>query len=267
MENGVIHVKPIKRHTWLPSGHDGEIRYTGCAEYLAVQMDLRSRRLNTGLSSDDEGRLEKALKLPPGTLNAYNYEYWGNFKQTIRIDKNGLILNLSNPKDEITYKNLLVHTDVANSVEEVEDNPSYKYVISSVDQEAKVRNTKNKVKQEAYKLFGKLSLTELTNVLKLRGKRTGKDASRDFIESEVVDFLEKTPDQFVELVKDPMFTMKVFVSDCISVKSLVKRGPKYMLHGGDSIGNSIEEAIAFLEDPHNQDIYLSLKAKIETKEA
>lgn len=260
-----VNVKPVTR-TWLPDGHDGEIRYTGCAEFLCVQVDSVSRKLNTGLTKEDEERLEKTLKLTPGTLSPYNTDYWGNYKNAIRIDKNGLILDTDNPKDEIIYLNLLAHTDVANSEEDFLNSPNapmFKYVITSSDQEAKVKNDKNKIKKEAYKLFGKMSHNKMKDFLKLEGKRTGDDASLDFIESAVGDIVDNDPSHFLDVYNDPLFDSKVFILDCIYAKAIIKRGPKYLVNGGDSIGNSIEEAIAYIDDPMNQDVYLSLKAKVE----
>ncbi len=261
----IVHVKSIAR-TWLPDGHDGEIRYTGCAEHLCVPYDVQTRKLKTGLTKEDEERLEKVLKLEVGTLSPYNNVYWGDFRCTIRIDKNGLVLDTDNPKDEIIYKNLLAHPSVANSEDDLnsENAPYYGYVLTSVEGAAKVKNEKFRVKRDAYKLFGKTSALAMKNFLKVYGKRADDSATPDFVEAELGTIIESDPQSFIDILSDKDFEMKSFIHDCIYAKALIKRGPKYLLNGGDQIGMSLEEAVAYLNDPMNQDIYLSLKARVET---
>lgn len=266
-----ITVRPTMK-TWLPDGHDGEIRYTGCAEYLCVQMNAATRKLNTGLTKEDEARLEKALHLDEGTLSAYNALYWGDFRRTIKIDKNGLILDTDNPADEIIYLNLKAHTAVANSEQELIDSPfgpTFRYVITSDEEEARVKNSKNKLLKDAYKLQGKMSTASMKSLLKIAGKRVAEDSSLDFIEAQVFDMINADPGYFIELVNDPAFEMKVFVLDCINIRSLLKQGPKFILNGADFadtssiLGFSIDEVVSYLQDPLHQDVYMGLKAKLE----
>lgn len=262
---GKINVQPINRLTWLPSGHDGEIRYTNCAEFVAVQFNTKTRTHNTGLEKEEEEILEKELKLSPGTLSRYNAIYWSSYPAMIPITKEGIELNLENPKDYIIYKNLLAHTEVANSEMEKYDSPEYRYVITSPEQEAKLKNEKGKLRREAYKLFGKLSVSDLKDILKLLGKRANDDATTDFVESQITDFMDTNPQDFIDLVKDKDFQMKVFVHDCIAIRVITKKGSKYMLNGGDVIGLSMEQAIEYLKNPENQDVYRSLKAKTQVE--
>ncbi len=263
---GTVYVKPIQRSSWLPAGHDGEIRYTNCAEFLTVQMDTKLRCLNTGITEEEALVLEKELKMSPGTLSKYNVDYWSSFASLIPITRDGLELHLENPKDFIRYRNLLAHTEIANSEREKYESPEYKYVMTSPEQEAKIKNEKSRVIRKAYQLLGKLSFSEQKDVLKLQGKRVNNDSSEDFVESSITDLIEKNPMEFIEIVNDPMFKNKVFIQDCIANRTIIKSGSKYMLNGGDVIGLSIQEAIEYITDPNNQDVYIRLKAKVETSE-
>jgi hypothetical protein len=263
---GIIHVKPVNRPTWLPEGHDGEVRYTNCAEFIAVQFSLKTRTHVTGLEKDEELELEKELKLEPGTLSQYNTIYWSSYPAMIPITREGIMLDLANPKDYIWYKNLLAHSEVANSEVEKYDSPEFRYVMTSPEQEARIKNDRGKVLREAFKVFGKLSTSDLKDVLKLLGKRVNDDASVDFIEGQVTEFMEETPQLFIDLVKDENFKMKVFISNCIIAKAMKKTGAKYMLNGGDTIGIGLDQTIEYLSNPENQDVYKSLKAKVEVEE-
>ena len=260
---GIVHIRPVKRMTWLPDGHDGEFRYTNCAEFLAVQMNVKTRTHNTGLTKEEEESLEKELKLEPGTLSAYNSTYWSSYPTMIPISRDGIMLDLANPKDYVWYKNLLAHSEVANSESEKYDSPEYRYVMTSPEQEAKVKNEQGKVRREAYKLFAKLTLNDMKDALKLLGQRVNNDASVDFVEGKITEYMDENPQSFIDLIKDKNFKMKVFLSNCIAKQAIKKEGPRYLLNGGDQIGLGIEETINYLLDPTNQDVYKSLKAKIE----
>ena len=255
-----VTLKPIKKHGWLPDDHDGAIRYSKCFERLTVQAAKGTGVLNTGLSEDDEVRLEAKMHMAPGTLSKYNRDYWADFR--IDVPKDGKILNISNPEDEVKYLVLKAHQRVANSEMERFDTPFAEYVMTSDEQEAKVENQKSKLKRKAYKVFSGMSTTEMKDVLKVMGKRVGDDASVDFVESQLDKIVTDDPQNFLTTVEDPTFAMRAFIDDCISSRVLVKNGTKYQLPGGDVVGYTLEQTIEYLQNPDNQEVYLDLKGKM-----
>ena len=135
-----VTLKPIKKHGWLPDDHDGSLRYSKCFERLTVQAMKGTGVLNTGLTEEDEMRLEKKMHMSPGTLSKYNKDYWTMFK--IDVPAEGISLDTSNPEEEVKYLVLKAHQRVANSEMERFDTPFAEYVMTSVEQEAKwkIRN-------------------------------------------------------------------------------------------------------------------------------
>lgn len=262
MREGTVHVKPFRR-TWLPDGHDGEIRYTNCADFLAVPIDMQSGEMVTGLTEEEERSLELELLLEPKTLSRYNRTYWGDYKQMIRIDKNGIKLNLAKPRDYIKYKNLLVHPKVAKSDSEKFDNPEYEYVITSLEAEAKFKSQLNRIKKNAYAKFDKLTMSDKKNLLKMYGNRVDDSYSEDVVDSKLFDKIEENPDLFLAKLSDPDFDMKVFISDALYARSIVKSGSRYMINGGETIGLSVDEVIQYLNDVRNQDVLIALKAQVD----
>ena len=244
-KNDRVTLKPIKKNGWLPEDHDGSIRYSKCFERLTVQSQRGTGVLNTGLTEEDERRLEKKMNMSPGTLSRYNKDYWNKFY--IDVPKEGKELDLANPKDELVYFVLRDHQRVANSEMERFDSPFAEYVMTSVEQEAKVENKKSK---------------EMRDVLKVIGKRAGDDASVDFIESQLDKIVTEDPQEFLATVEDPTFTMRAFIDDCLSSRVLTKSGTKYVLPGGDVVGYTLEQTIEYLKNPDNQEVYLDLKGKL-----
>ena len=255
-----VTLKPIKKNGWLPDDHDGSIRYSKCFERLTVQAMKGTGVLNTGLTEEDERRLEGKMNMSPGTLSRYNKDYWTMFR--IDVPKEGTVLDLSFPEDELKYLVLKAHQRVANSEMERFDSPFAEYVMTSQEQEAKVENKKSKLKRKAYKVFSNMSTTEMKDVLKVMGKRAGADASVDFVESQLDKIVTDDPQNFLTTVEDPTFAMRAFIDDCLSSRVLVKSGTKYQLPGGDTVGYTLEQTIEYLQNPDNQEVYLDLKGKM-----
>ncbi len=259
-KNDKVTLKPIKKNGWLPDDHDGSIRYSKCFERLTIQSQRGTGVLNTGLTEEDERRLEKKMNMASGTLSRYNSDYWNKFY--IDVPKEGKQLDLANPKDELTYFVLKAHQRVANSEMERFDSPFAEYVMTSVEQEARVENKKSKLKRKAYKVFSNMNTTEMKDVLKVLGKRAGDDASVDFVESQLDKIVTDDPAQFIATVEDPTFEMRAFIDDCLSSRVLMKNGTKYTLPGGDVVGYTLEQTIEYLKNPDNQEVYLDLKGKM-----
>ena len=255
-----VTLKPIKKHGWLPDDHDGSLRYSKCFERLTVQAMKGTGVLNTGLTESDERRLEKKMHMASGTLSKYNKDYWTMFR--IDVPKEGITLDTNNPEEEVKYLVLKAHQRVANSEMERFDTPFAEYVMTSVEQEAKMENKKSKLKRRAYKVFSNMSTTEMADVLKVMGKRAGDEASIDFIESQLDKIVTEDPQEFINTVEDPTFKMRAFIDDCISSRVLVKSGTKYQLPGGDVVGYTLEQTIEYLKNPDNQEVYLDLKGKL-----
>ena len=255
-----VTLKPIKKNGWLPDDHDGAIRYSKCFERLTVQATRGTGVLNTGLSEEDETRLENKMNMSPGTLSRYNKDYWTMFK--VDVPKEGAILDLALPEDELKFLVLKAHQRVANSEMERFDSPFAEYIMTSEEQEAKVENKKSKLKRKAYKVFSAMNTTEMKDVLKVMGKRAGDDASVDFVESQLDKIVTDDPQNFLTTVEDPTFKMRAFIDDCIASRVLVKNGTKYQLPGGDTVGYTLEQTIEYLKNPDNQEVYLDLKGKM-----
>lgn len=255
-----VEVKQFRKNGWLPEGHDGELRYSRCAVELLPQVDASGYPI-TGLTEEAERFFEEKMSLNTGTLSRYNKDYWSKYR--IKIGKEGLFLHLMMPRDLLTYELLKVHTKIANSEAEKKDSPFAEYVLTSKTQEAKAEAVTVKEKRKAYKVFGAMSTKEMAGFLKVYGKRPGKDATSDFLESEIGKIIENSPKEFITVAEDPSLKTKIFIDDCLVAGALVKSGSKYLLKGGDVIGYSLDETIAYLNAPENQEVLISLKSKVK----
>ncbi len=267
----VLSLKSIVREGWLPKGHDGEYQFTGCEQWKVPPKSTQTGQRQTGLTADDEARLEKALRMTPGSLNKYNDDYWANYK--IKIPKEGRTFYLENPKDELDVLVLKAHPDIANSAMEVMDSPDATHFLTSVEKEAEVSNAKDSAERRAIKVYTQLTTEEKADVLKVYALLSGKPAAKitkststDMIESMLYKKLKDDAEEFVRIVEDPSFKTRVLIDNLVSKKILIKSGSKYVVHGGDTVGATLQDTIDFLEEPSNQDVKLSLMGKLDASE-
>lgn len=258
-----VSIKPIIKASWLPEGHDGEIRYTNCYEQLMPVKDGLSGAFKTGLSEKEAKSIELKMKLKEGTLSPYNEEFWGDHKNGAKLTRDGLVLNPNYPADRIKLAWLSQHPFVAGSESEKYDDPAYGYVITSVVQEATVKNKKRELLKVAYQKLWTLSTEEKSDVLRLYGKKVDRTTSPEVIDDTINTMVENEPKAFLEIVEDPDFKTKILIKESIQCKAIILEGSKYKLNGGDIIGHDINEAVEYINDPQNATTKKSLVAKVK----
>jgi hypothetical protein len=235
-------------------------KYDACNDKWCPGLDIHTGLLRTGLIFKEEKDLEKEVGLEEGALSK-NGSYWNNF--SIIIPSDGVVIDTSDPLGKIKEKALLADPTVANSLEESRTNARAEYVITSEGQEAKSKNTKRDIIAGAYATFAKMSNTEITDSLYMFGKDpdvTDAEVSKNILG----EILEKDPKGFLDVVGDKLFKDKVWLIRMIRSgvirKNGVGSGFEMPLYFGDVVlGNGLEDAISYIKDKENQNIYVGLK--------
>jgi hypothetical protein len=251
MEDKKVIIKPIKRESW--SGHH---RFPKCKDTVIAAGGKDG--YVTGLTEEMATRLEKALLMKEGNLSKYS-EFWREY-QVIISDKE-LQLDLSKPTDYIDYCVLKASNRVAPSLKERDNYPKAEYIIYDVEEEAKVENQKVKAKKTAWVELAKMGITQMQEVLKVMGKPYKIDVP-ELIENALSEIIEKNPDEFLKIIKDPLFKDRLFVENLVENNIVRKQGTKYY-YGDDSLGFDLVSTIDFLKDPKNQDVKISLMQRLE----
>lgn len=233
-------------------------KYKDCQDYIATYW-TRSGNKYTGLSTEDAERLEKLCGFAEGQLSPFS-EFWNTF--AVKLGAKGLSLYTENPMDELQYLFLKGHKRVANGLSNVK--PGHNYILVNKDFEAEEQNKINKVKREAVIAFGKLSLEDMRKCLRLYGEKSDT-YSNELVESRLFNSVEKDPEKFLRTwvnnkTKDTQYIIETAVS-----KNIIRKSRTNYMYGTDLIGNSLEDAIAYLDDKKNQDIRLTIMSEIESK--
>ena len=269
-----VRLQPILRKGgWLQDidkNHDGAFMFSGSFLRLkGLPVDGTTGKKPQVLDQNEVAWYESQkcpLGLKEGELSPYRMEknFWTRFE--VKIPKEGLELDLNDVHDYLKWKFLLCyHNVICPSPDKVYDNLEYKFTFADQDYEVEVQNKKSEKIKNAWIEFGKIegSMDKLRNVLVLYGKKPLGSAKHDFLISEVNKIVETDPVRFLEIVRDKDADIKLFINRALSAGALRRSKSHITLPGGDIIGRTESEAIEFLRDGINQEIYLTIKAQIE----
>jgi hypothetical protein len=246
-----IFIRSIKGHHW-----SGFHRYPKCKD--TVIAALSKGGYATGLTTEEEKDLEQKLRLAEGELSRYS-EYWENYS-VILTDKE-LQLDLDNPKDFMDYKILMESKRVANSITERHMWPKAEYVIYDAEEDAVKDNLAVKAKRKAYKKFNSFSSTKMKEVLKLLG-RNADNSSETLVENALSEIIESDPNKFNEITEMKDFKTRVLLQTLID-ENIVRRRKGNHYYGDVQLGFDQDAAIAFLDNPENQEMLMVLKQKLK----
>lgn len=236
----------------------GITKYKNCYDYIAPYW-TRSGNKYTGLTEDEAKRLEKEIGYAEGTLSPYS-DYWNTF--AIKITTKEIILHTERAYDELQYLFLKGHKRVANGINNVK--PNNDYILINKDSEAEEANRLNKVKRQAIVEFNKLSLDDMRKALRLYGFKS--DAmSNELIESKLFELVEKDPNKFFLIWVNNKSKNTQFIIEAAVAKNVIRKSRNIFYYGTDIIGNSMEDAIAYLDDKKNQDLKMVIMQEIESK--
>lgn len=266
---GTYLIKPAK-DTWLglrDRNHDGAVLFSNTFISLCPDVKGGTGLIATGLTEPLARELEEAMELKKGSLSPYNKEYWSDYRNYLRIPKEGIIIDCDrSAKEKVFYCYAKASAKVALSYTDLLDKPEAEFVMISEVKEAEITNKKWEKKSKAFKRYGEMSLTEQMDFLKVfeEGRyKVNKTASPDFIASAVGRIVDEQPEKFLEFVDNPYFKTMIFLQDCIAIKAITKSGTKYFVNGGDQIGSGFMNTIQNLQSPEYQDAVISLRAKLD----
>lgn len=257
------------RTTWLAQmdkNHDGAQIFSEAVHMLPPDRDQNTGLIKTGLTEQEARELEQEMGLKTSDLSPYS-SYWNNHKIYARIPKAGLELRLERSAlDKLMFCYLRVKSNVSLSQTDALENPLSEYVMTSAEREAKDDSKKAQMKLKASKALSEMSITQQIDFLKVfeEGKyKVSKSSTPDFILATIFKIADEQPQAFLDMVDNPDLKMLSFVHDCIFAGHLRKSGSKYFIPGGDLIGNSIIDTVHNLQKPEYQEVYISLKAKLQ----
>jgi|18_taG_2_1085343.scaffolds.fasta_scaffold32651_2 hypothetical protein len=276
LPNKKVLVVPVRRKgRWLPDNHEASFLFKHSYFQIVVPKDGRNGELRDPLNQEERDYFESkasGLALQRGDLSTLKKDdnYWTNFR--VKLDKNVLQLNLSDPMDYIRYKVLTVNTDIiAPSSKEKYAKGTYRFAIVEEDYQHEERVKAASEKKTAYKFFGKIdnSPTKMKDFLnvyytqKPGGKQVPPNAKKEFLIAEIEKLIEVDLLGFLKLADDKDYDKKVLIFTAQRAGALVREGMTFKIPEGSTIGDNLQEVISFFDNPANSEEVIKLKARIE----
>lgn len=206
-----------------------------------------------------------------------NSDFWKDYRTDefgtpigifpIYLKKEGLVLDLSEPKDVI-YHRVLIHSNiVANSLEESKDKESYRFYIEDPSVKFKGKISEMNNKQKAWMIFGKIDKNRmlLHYIARTLNYAVSDDSELDFLQSTCFDIIENSPSKFVAIADDPYITEKAFLTIAVRKGIVIKKDERFFTADGakpisfDNDSNDLEGASKFLNSDLGQEMFIMLK--------
>ena len=208
----MVRIERIQKQTWA-----GVTKYSGATEVLAPFWSKKKRSLITGLTKEDEERLEEALSMKKGELDVRS-TYWEEFN--IPFSNNYLELDPSDALSELQLLFLKAHPLVAEGRDD-KSSAKFTYVIIDEEAEATRDNARRSIKAKAYQEFLKCSLVDRANILTVL-EHNVEGLSSNKVESVLGDIVERKPEKFLKVVEDSLLQVKVAIMSAINYGILTK---------------------------------------------
>lgn len=244
-------------------GYFGISAYPKSVTVLSCQINSKGG-YNTGLTPEEERFYENELNLKPQELNKNSKAFWEKFndENSIRLFNNKTTeIVLDNPINQIKYKILLAHSDVANS--EIEKNkPGVTFYIHDEEARAKVELQTLNFELEGMKLILGLTPEEVKGSLRLFGKNGTDLMSADSAQLQLMQEMKKDPKNFFNVITDKELRTKIFIYELLERKLLTRKANS-IKYGDDTIASSINECVEYFNDIKNQTERLTLESKLK----
>lgn len=221
----------------------------------------RSGRRYTGLEREDAERLGKELgfDLRPES------DFWDSFHIKLTSERDEIIIDTeNNPYGELQYKFLKGHKRVAQSIKDI--TPGKDYILIHEDLEAQVANTKARIKRKAFSEFDTMTPEQMRKALRMYGINAS-NSNNDIVENTLFALVEEDPFKFLNVwVENVDRETQYLIEEALS-KNILRKNKTTYYYGTDTIGHVIEEAIAYLKDPKNNDVRLAILSQLEGRKA
>jgi hypothetical protein len=154
------------------------------------------------------------------------------------------------------------HKRVATSLDKLDAGKDY--LLINREAEAVEQNKQNKLRRDAIKEFDKLSLEQMRKCLRLFGTKADT-MSNELVESTLFSIVDKQPKRFFEKWVNNKSKETEFILEEAIAKGVIRKDKTHYFYGTDMFADTLEGAIAYLDEKKNQDLKLSIINETKNK--
>lgn len=232
--------------------------------------------VNTGLTNEEVAKyMPEILSIDPKDVTFYKTvkDWFTNL--SVDVPPAGIELEIGiEPKtkrpyeihDYIKYKYALVHPYVLldeSDTEEKRLKRKFEFIIEDKSREHQKKVAGKDARKTALKEWIKLTADEnkMDQVLRVLGTQPDT-LDKDTKELKLEEYAKEDPKKFTSVATNKDLAVRSFIKDCLTREVLRKIGNTY-LNGEETLGDSEEEVIVFLNDKKNSETLLTLKSRLK----
>lgn len=272
LRSETVTVKYIKKETAYIKDPK-HVGYGGLFENSSIAIPvpvLDNSKMKNILTNKEKAGLEYLLKKDLSIYGSFwkeEYKKGGLFP--IFLGKDDYKLDLSDPIQYLVYKVLSVSPLVAQSLDEIRNKATYRFVMVAEGEE--LRKEKDSVGNkviafEKYVEF-KNKPEVLRYILRNLGRYTSKGQDLNFLQVETAKMIEKDPNLFVAITADDYIETKVLLEEAFENGIINKNDKKYYTLENQPISEGdaplLETAAKYLASPIGQEMRLTISAKLK----
>lgn len=263
----LVEVKPLPKTRW--HGKKGKDSFT-VPKVVEVLFDTATGRYATGMSETEEAEYSKRLSVNLTSIwnPAEPHPYYSTKQASIILPNYTLVLNTEKPYEYVKIRNIKASKLVANSMREWEEGkwPDATHVIFDEEGEVDVKAAKLAMEEECTVLASGLTDEDRINILTILDEKSYKGRSPNFLRVAISDVIKEKPDQFLKYARigKEGTAKRAAVLQAIFA-GILNQDAAGISYTGDFLGNNLEQAVEFLDNPKNQKYRVSILEKLQNK--
>jgi hypothetical protein len=258
----LVEVRPIDRQKW--HGKKGKEAF-GQAQTIEVLYDSQTGQYATGLTPEDAEKYGKILGQDLSPIFDPNkpHPFWCSQAARIKLPIHTLMLDTDRPSDFVKVANLKASKFVANSYDEWQKGmfPEATHIIFSEEDEVAIKASKSEKRDACVTLKVNMNKEDKINLITILGESntSARGKSDNFVNVEIDKIIDSKPDEFIRhanMDKTKLY-VRAAVLEAIHKNILTKEGTA-VYYLGDKLGSSVDDAVAYFEDPQNQQLKIRI---------
>jgi hypothetical protein len=187
----------------------------------------------------------------------------------IYLGKDDTVLDKSDPEQYIKWKVLKESPIVANSLDEIRNKATYRFVMIAEGETIKREKDKVGAKVMAFEKYVEFKNNKpvLRYILRNLGRYTAQNQKLDFLQIETARLIDKDPNMFLYVTTDELIHTKILLEDATEFGVINKVEGSFYTKDNEPISDgatpSLETAARYLSIPLGQEMRLTLEAKIK----
>lgn len=274
-----VEVRPIQTKRW--HGKIGAESFTR-PKTLNVLLDSETRQYATGLDYEtksftdpenpkvkitEDKYYEKLLKvdLSAQYIDGVFHSFWDSKTPRIKLENKTMYFDTARPLEYLKIKLMKASKFVANSMKEYEEGfyPEATHVITDEAEEIEVKASKVALKKQATIKSADISKDKKIQLILILDGSNLRGKSDNHVEVALDKLIDKKPKEVLEFISmdSNEAALHALILESLQRNILRKAGHKIMYHDA-SLGNDVQDVIAYLSEDDNQDLKLRLMSAV-----